>query len=52
VLINGLAILGMREEERWLNAKDYKLKYSAVIVTALHKGVSQRNAVQKVLYIL
>jgi hypothetical protein len=34
VLISGLAILGMREDDGWLDAEDYMLKYSAVIKLA------------------
>jgi hypothetical protein len=34
VLISGLAMLGMREDDRWLDAEDYTPKYSAVIKLA------------------
>ncbi len=34
VLISGLAILGMREDDGWLDAEDYTPKYSAVIKLA------------------
>jgi hypothetical protein len=34
VLISGLAILGMREDDGWLEAEDYTPKYSAVIKLA------------------
>ena len=34
VLISGLAVLGMREDEGWLDAEDYTPKYSAVIKLA------------------
>ena len=34
VLISGLAILGMREDDGWLDAEDYIPKYSAVIKLA------------------
>jgi hypothetical protein len=34
VLISGLAILKMREDDRWLDAEDYTPKYSAVIKLA------------------
>jgi hypothetical protein len=34
VLISGLAILGMREDDGWLDAEDYMPKYSAVIKLA------------------
>jgi hypothetical protein len=34
VLINGLAILGMREDDGWLDTEDYTLKYSAIIKLA------------------
>ena len=34
MLISGLAILGMREDDRWLDTKDYTPKYSAVIKLA------------------
>jgi hypothetical protein len=31
VLINGLAVLGMQEDNKWLDAEDYTLKYLTVI---------------------
>ncbi|KAK6610433.1 hypothetical protein H4I95_03492 [Botrytis cinerea] len=34
VLISGLAVLGMREDDGWLDAEDYTPKYSAVIKLA------------------
>jgi RecQ family ATP-dependent DNA helicase len=34
VLISGLAMLGMREDDGWLDAEDYTPKYSAVIKLA------------------
>jgi hypothetical protein len=34
MLINGLTILGMREDNKWLNAKDYTLKYLTIIKLA------------------
>ena len=34
MLISGLAILGMREDDGWLDAEDYTPKYSAVIKLA------------------
>jgi len=34
VLISGLAILGMQEDDGWLDAEDYMPKYSAVIKLA------------------
>ena len=34
VLISGLAILGMREDNGWLDAEDYTPKYSAIIKLA------------------
>jgi len=34
VLISGLAVLGMQEDEGWLDAEDYTPKYSAVIKLA------------------
>ncbi len=34
VLISGLAILGIWEDDGWLDAKDYMPKYSAVIKLA------------------
>jgi hypothetical protein len=33
-LISGLAVLGMREDDGWLDAEDYTPKYSAVIKLA------------------
>jgi hypothetical protein len=34
VLISGLAVLGMREDDGWLDAEDHTLKYSTVIKSA------------------
>jgi hypothetical protein len=34
VLINGLVVLRIREDNRWLDAEDYISKYSAVIKLA------------------
>jgi hypothetical protein len=34
VVISGIAVLGMREDEGWLDAEDYTPKYSAVIKLA------------------
>lgn len=34
MLISGLAVLGMRDDNRWLDAEDYTPKYSAVIKLA------------------
>lgn len=34
VVISGLAVLGMREDDGWLDAEDYTPKYSAVIKLA------------------
>ena len=34
VLISGMAVLGMREDDGWLDAEDYTPKYSAVIKLA------------------
>ena len=34
VIISGIAVLGMREDDSWLDAKDYTPKYSAVIKLA------------------
>ena len=34
VVISGMAVLGMREDEGWLDAEDYTPKYSAVIKLA------------------
>jgi RecQ family ATP-dependent DNA helicase len=34
ILISGLAVLGMREDDGWLDAEDYTPKYSAVIKLA------------------
>jgi hypothetical protein len=34
VLISGLAVLGLREDDGWLDAEDYSPKYSAVIKLA------------------
>jgi hypothetical protein len=34
VVISGLAVLGMREDDGWLDAEDYISKYSAVIKLA------------------
>ena len=33
-IISGLALLGMREDDGWLDAEDYTLKYLAVIKLA------------------
>ena len=34
VIISGMAVLGMREDDGWLDAEDYTPKYSAVIKLA------------------
>jgi hypothetical protein len=34
VIISGMAVLGMREDDSWLDAEDYTPKYSAVIKLA------------------
>ena len=34
VIISGLAVLGMQDDDGWLDAKDYTPKYSAVIKLA------------------
>jgi hypothetical protein len=34
VLISGLVILGMREDDGWLDTEDYTPKYSAMIKLA------------------
>jgi hypothetical protein len=34
VIISALALLGMRDDDRWLDAKDYMPKYSAIIKVA------------------
>lgn len=33
-IISGLAVLGIRDDDRWLDAEDYTPKYSAVIKLA------------------
>ena len=34
VIISRLAVLGMRDDDRWLDAKDYTLKYFVIIKLA------------------
>ena len=34
VIISGLAVMGIRDDDRWLDAKDYTPKYSAIIKLA------------------
>jgi hypothetical protein len=34
VIISALAVMGIRDDDRWLDAKDYTPKYSAIIKLA------------------
>ncbi|KFY68109.1 hypothetical protein V496_01286 [Pseudogymnoascus sp. VKM F-4515 (FW-2607)] len=47
VIISGLAVLGIRNNDGWLNAEDYTSKYSAVAKLArmmvVYKGYEQRQ---------
>jgi RecQ family ATP-dependent DNA helicase len=47
VLISGLAVLGLREDDGWLDAEDYTPKYSAVIKLArlmvIHEACIRRQ---------
>ena len=47
VIISGLAVLGIRDDDGWLNAEDYTSKYSAVDKLArmmvVHEGYEQRQ---------
>ncbi|KFY65884.1 hypothetical protein V496_02277 [Pseudogymnoascus sp. VKM F-4515 (FW-2607)] len=46
-IISGLAVLGIRDNDGWLNAEDYTSKYSAVAKLAqmmvVHEGYEQRQ---------
>jgi len=46
-IISGLAVLGIRDDDGWLDAEDYTPKYSAVIKLArlivVQKGYEQRQ---------
>ncbi|KFX85899.1 hypothetical protein O988_09860 [Pseudogymnoascus sp. VKM F-3808] len=47
VIISGLAVLGIYDDDRWLNAEDYMSKYSMVAKLAhmivVHKGYKQQQ---------
>jgi hypothetical protein len=47
VIISGLAVLGIRDDDGWLSAEDYTSKYSAIAKLArlmiVHEGYEQRQ---------